>query len=140
LGRKSGERRKLGKRIGAANRAAGFLDQRVGWLHVIAARSVPDRLIEDDGKAKRVGRASDNVGQPDAAEPFIADAVAGGVDHDARGSDLVQIRSWPQLRRLHRVAAVDVTVDVVHPLGERSAERLRELYAVTDRGAAVARQ
>ena len=70
-------RRQLRERVGAMQRAAGLLQQRIGRLHVIAAgRSVPDRLVEDDRGAERIGQAGDGVGQIDAAEALVGEAAA----------------------------------------------------------------
>ena len=68
---------KLRQRVGAMQRAAGLHHQRIGRLRVVAARrAVPDRLIEDDRGAERVGQAGDGIGDPDAAQPLVGEAAA----------------------------------------------------------------
>ena len=74
------------------DRAAGLGDQRIGRLHVIAAgRTVPDRLIEDDRGAERIGKPGDGVGDPDAAQPLVGEAAALGVDDDASRGEVVGV-------------------------------------------------
>ena len=53
----------LRDRAGAMQRAARLGQQRIGRLRMAAAgRSVPDRLVEDDGGAERIGQAGHDVG------------------------------------------------------------------------------
>ena len=50
-------------RAGAMQRAARFRQQRIGRLRMAAAgRSVPDRLVEDDAGAERIGQAGHGIG------------------------------------------------------------------------------
>jgi hypothetical protein len=50
-------------RAGAMQRAARLGQQRIGRLRMAAAgRPVPDRLVEDDCYAERIGQAGDDVG------------------------------------------------------------------------------
>ncbi len=130
----------LRNRAGAMQRAARLGQQRIGRLRMAAAgRSVPDRLVEYDGGAERIGQAGHDIGQIDAAEPLVGEAAAVGVDHDARGRDLVGIGPRPQPVGIHRVAAVQMAVERGEA-GARGADRLRHAQAIAGRGAAVARQ
>src|ERR1700716_2265284 len=104
-----------------------------------AGRSVPDRLVEYDGGAERIGQTGDDVGQIDAAEALVGEAAAVCVDHDARGRDLVGIGPWPQPDSAHRVAAVQMAVKHAE-VGARSADGLCHAQAIASRGSAVARE
>ena len=79
-----------------------------------------------DRGAERVGRAGDCVGQPYAAKTLIGDAAPIDVDDNAGRRHLVHIGTRPQPGGVHRIAAMQMTVDVIHAaFGDRSAERLR---------------
>src|ERR1700738_3647300 len=104
-----------------------------------ARRSVPDRLVEYDGGAERIGQTGHGIGQIDAAEPLVGEAVAVCVDHDASGRDLVDIGPRPQPDSVHRVAAVQMAVEHAEG-GARSADCLCHAQAIAGRGSTVARE
>src|SRR5262249_43999160 len=97
LRRDADRSRQLRNGAGAMQRATGLQQQWIGWLGMASARrSVPDRLVEYDRGAERIGKTGNGVGKIDAAEALVSEAAAVGVDDDACCRDLVNIGPRPQ--------------------------------------------
>ena len=76
---------------------------------IAAGRPIPDRLVEDDRGAQRVGQAGDRVRDPDAAQALVGEAPALGIDNDARRGEFIDFLR----ERLDAETPGDGMIDIV---------------------------
>ena len=115
--------------VGFVYRAAVGDDQRIGGRDEGLAWSFPDGLVVNHDGGKRICHARDMVGEVDAAQALVNEALAAGVDHYAGDAQIIHDRERPQVVVSQRVLYQRMAVKVFHadqlgPDGTRHGETI----------------
>ena len=89
----------------------------------------PDRVVDDQDRAQRIGQLCHRIGYAHATEALIGEALAVRTDQHAQFGSRIEMRVRPKLRIGHGVAMVNVAVECAEP-ADRGACRFRHADAV----------